>query len=215
MDDVLTRLERDPLGTLRAALLADVPDAVAPEQDDYTLYPELRPPGQAAAMEAAVLLPLIMDEAPVLLFTRRTAHLSRHSGQVSFPGGRRDPGDTGLAQTAIRETEEETGIAAPFITVAGFLPRYRTGTGFDIHPVVGLLQPGFVLKPDPCEVEEAFTVPLAFFLDPANGRTEEREMGGRLRRFHAFRPGPHYIWGATAAILNSLIGRLTSDISAP
>jgi 8-oxo-dGTP pyrophosphatase MutT (NUDIX family) len=144
------------------------------------------------------------------LFTRRTDHLARHSGQVSFPGGRSEADDLTPVQTALRETFEETGIDPSYVTVAGYLDRYLTGTGFDIQPVVGLLTQGFGLAPDPREVAEVFEVPLAFLCDPANLRRESREIGGRLRRFYAFTYREHEIWGATAAIVVSLVQRLNA-----
>ena len=209
MSSIVARLNRDALGTLRGVLLAEPPSDI--RYDDFDLHPEMRPAEQISAVEAAVLIPLIARRGgPGLLFTRRTETLSRHSGQVSFPGGRRDPGDVSPVDTALREANEETGIAPAFVTVAGFLPRYRTGTGFDILPVIGVLADGFALVPDPREVAEIFEVPLAFFLEPANRREESREMGGKLRHFYAFHPGTHYIWGATAAILNEFVERLAT-----
>ena len=204
MSDFLSRLAADPLATLRPLLLAAPPDEVF--QDDL----HHRGPG-AAAVEAAVLVPLIARAEPSLLFTRRTDTLSRHSGQVSFPGGRRDPADLSPVETALRETMEETGIDPAFVGIAGFLPRYRIGTGFDILPVVGVLAEGFSLTPDPNEVAEIFEVPLSFFLDPANRSLEERELGGRTRHVHIFHAQPHRIWGATAAIVHQLMGRLTGE----
>lgn len=207
MKDVLARLKDDPLAALRGVLLAAPPDQIG--HDDYDLHPELRPPDQIAATEAAVLLPVIMRPEPSILFTQRTAHLARHSGQVSFPGGRVDAGDLSPLQTALRETMEETGIAPAFVSVAGYLPRYRTGTGYDISPVVGVLSDGFTLMPNPDEVAEAFEAPLAYFLDPANRRLETRIWGGRERSFYVFSPEGRTIWGATAAILVDFATRLT------
>lgn len=207
MKDVLARLKDDPLAALRGVLLAAPPDQIG--HDDYDLHPELRPPDQTAATEAAVLLPVIMRPEPSILFTQRTAHLARHSGQVSFPGGRVDAGDLSPLETALRETMEETGIAPAFVSVAGYLPRYRTGTGYDISPVVGVLSDGFTLSPNPDEVAEAFEAPLAFFLDPANRRLETRIWGGRERSFYVFSPEGRTIWGATAAILVDFAARLT------
>lgn len=206
MSDLIARLGDNALELLRGVLLAEPPAEI--RHDDFESYPEMRPPGQTDAVEAAVLIPLIARRHPTLLFTRRTETLSRHSGQVSFPGGRRDAADLTPVETALRETMEETGIDPAFVSVAGFLPRYRTGTGFNILPVIGVLGEGFALSPDPREVAEIFEVPLAFFLDPANRREESRELGGKLRHFYAFRPGPHYIWGATAAILHDFTTRL-------
>jgi 8-oxo-dGTP pyrophosphatase MutT (NUDIX family) len=185
------------------ARLPQVPPELA-EHDDYD--PRGERPAQFGAIKAAVLLPVIprAGDQTGLLFTRRTESLARHSGQVSFPGGRSEAGDLSAVETALRETFEETGIAASHVTVAGYLDRYLTGTGFDIQPVVGLLAEGFALTPDPREVAEIFEVPLAFLCDPANRRRESREIGGRRRSFYAFTYKEHEIWGATAAIVVSL-----------
>jgi 8-oxo-dGTP pyrophosphatase MutT (NUDIX family) len=207
MNDILARLKHDPLAALRGVLLNAPPGEIG--HDDYDLHPELRPPLQIAAVDAAVLLPVIMRSEPTILFTQRTAHLAKHSGQVSFPGGRSEAADLSPAQTALRETLEETGIEPAFISVAGYLPRYRTGTGFDISPVVGVLSDGFTLAPNPDEVAEAFEAPLAYFLDPANRRLETRIWGGRERSFYVFSPDGRTIWGATAAILVDFAARLT------
>jgi 8-oxo-dGTP pyrophosphatase MutT (NUDIX family) len=194
---------------LRARLPQKPPELT--EHDDYGTA--LRPAGFGAA-KAAVLLPVILrdQDGPTLLFTRRTDSLARHSGQVSFPGGRSEADDLTPVETALRETFEETGIAPSFVTVAGYLDRYLTGTGFDIQPVVGLLAGGFALTPDPREVAEIFEVPLAFLCDPSNRRRESREIGGRQRSFYAFTYQQHEIWGATAAIVVSLVQHL-GDIS--
>jgi 8-oxo-dGTP pyrophosphatase MutT (NUDIX family) len=177
------------------------------EHDDYE--PAMRA-GVADAVKAAVLLPVILHREPALLFTRRTASLARHAGQVSFPGGRSEAGDGSPVATALRETFEETGLAPSFVTVAGYLDRYLTGTGFDIQPVVGLVAEGFALTPDPREVAEIFEVPLAFLRDPANVRRESREIAGRPRSFYAITYGRQEIWGATAAIVVSLARRLNA-----
>jgi len=192
---------------LRAHLLQTPPELR--EHDDFD------PPflnAASDAVKAAVLLPLILraEGEPHLLFTRRTDRLARHSGQVSFPGGRSEQSDLSPVETALRETFEETGIAPSFVTVAGYLDRYLTGTGFDIQPVVGLVKEGFALIPDPREVAEIFEVPLAFLCNPANRRRENREVGGRQRSFFAFSYGGHEIWGATAAIVVSLAQRLNA-----
>jgi 8-oxo-dGTP pyrophosphatase MutT (NUDIX family) len=199
-----------PLATLRAALPQTPPDRIG--RDEFALYPEMRGTRQSAPVAAAVLIPVIAREisqgGPGILFTRRTEHLARHSGQISFPGGRREAGDLSPRETALRETMEETGIGPAFVSIAGFLPRYLTGTGFDITPVVGVVTPGFALTPDSREVAEIFEVKLAFFLDPANVREISREMAGRPRRVHVFEPDGHYIWGITAALLVDFAARL-------
>jgi len=194
---------------LRARLLQQPPGITA--HDDYDLDPAHRP-AAFGAVKAAVLLPVIQRAQPVLLFTRRTDTLARHSGQVSFPGGRSEADDVSPTATALRETFEETGIAPSFVTVAGYLDRYLTGTGFDIQPVVGLLAEGFALAPDPREVADVFEVPLAFLCDPANRRRESREIGGRQRTFYAFTYREHEIWGATAAIVVNLVEHLNAII---
>ena len=193
------------LAALRARLPQQPQDVAAQGEIDMDLAatPVTTPP-----VRAAVLLPIVLRDQPMLLFTRRTAHLARHSGQVSFPGDRSEPADLSPVETALRETFEETGIDPGHITPAGYLDRYLTGTGFDIQPVVGVLAPGFALKPDPREVAEVFEVPLGFLLDPASRRIESREIGGRQRRYYAFTHGEHLIWGATAAIMVGLAARL-------
>ncbi|MEY4965068.1 MAG: hypothetical protein RL274_651 [Pseudomonadota bacterium] len=193
------------LEQLRASLLQQLPDVTA--HDDYPFDPAQRPSG-FGAVKASVLLPILLRDEPMLLFTRRTESLARHSGQVSFPGGRREPGDLSPVETALRETFEETGIAPAFVTVAGYLDRYLTGTGFDIQPVVGQLAEGFALTPDPREVAEIFEVPLAYLCNPANLRRESREIAGLQRSFYAFTYKEHEIWGATAAIIVDLAQRL-------
>jgi 8-oxo-dGTP pyrophosphatase MutT (NUDIX family) len=119
--------------------------------------------------EAAVLMPLVQRaEGLTVLLTQRTAHLHDHAGQISFPGGRRDPGDTDLVQTALRETAEEVGLAANYIKILGALGQYQTVTAYRVTPFVALVDPGFALKLDAFEVADTFEVPLAFFMDPRN-----------------------------------------------
>ena len=203
------RIAHDGVGALRARLLAEPPALpLAPTRGDYDLNPGTRPEAARALTPAAVLLPIVLRDEPTILFTRRTAHLARHAGQVSFPGGRAEAGDLSLVETALRETKEETGIGAEHVSVAGFLDAYETGTGFAILPVVGLLTQGFGLLPNPAEVEEVFEVPLAFLLDPVNRRRDSREWQGRRREFHVFEYGAHYIWGATAAIVVNFCDRM-------
>ncbi len=194
---------------LRDRLLSDPPALpLMPARSDFDLDPAHRPPRPAKLIPAAVLLPIIARDEPVVLFTERSPHLARHAGQVSFPGGRVEDDDISLVQTALRETREETGIDPAFVTVAGFLEAYETGTGFAILPVVGLLSEGFALMPDASEVAEVFEVPLAFLLDPANRQKNQTEWMGRMRTFYSFRYNGHYIWGATAAMLVNFGERL-------
>lgn len=195
---------------LRPRLLSEPPQLpLTPKRSDFDLNPGMRPDGIRELQPAAVLLPIVRRAAPTVLFTRRTEHLARHAGQVSFPGGRVHADDRSLIETALRETEEETGIAAAHISIAGFLDAYETGTGYAILPVVSVVTEEFSLTPNPEEVAEVFEVPLSFLLDPANRERRSAEWQGRQRTYYAFNYGPHYIWGATAAILVDLIERLS------
>ena len=187
---------------LRSRLLHEPPVLpLTPKRGDYDLNPQNRPTERLELKPAAVLLPLVFRHEPHVLFTQRTHHLTRHAGQVAFPGGRAEPNDVSLVETALRETQEETGIDPAFVTVAGFLDAYETGTGYAILPVVGLLSEGFALSPHAGEVAKIFEVPLSFLLDPANRKMQSREFEGRTRSFYSFTYEGHYIWGATAAML--------------
>lgn len=161
-----------------------------------------------ALTPAAVLFPIVLRDSPTVLLTRRTAHLRDHAGQISFPGGRVEADDPSPMHTALRETREETGLAGEHVEIIGFLPEYRTGTGFRVTPVVGLVRPPFALDPDPFEVAEIFEVPLDFLLDPANHRPHSLLYRGALRHFFAMPYGEYFIWGATAGMIRSLTARL-------
>jgi 8-oxo-dGTP pyrophosphatase MutT (NUDIX family) len=207
-DALARQIAQGGLTALRARLLTEPPQLpLKPTRGDYDLNPDARP-APVDLTPAAVLIPIIVRDEPTVLFTQRTPHLARHAGQVSFPGGRVEDGDVSLVETALRETHEETGITSSFISVAGFLDAYETGTGFAILPVVGLLHEGFALVPEPAEVAEIFEVPLAFLLDPKNRERDSREWQGRRREFYVFNHGGHYIWGATAAILVNFAERM-------
>jgi 8-oxo-dGTP pyrophosphatase MutT (NUDIX family) len=167
------------------------------------------------AIAAAVLVPLVIrDDAASVLLTKRTDHLHHHPGQISFPGGRVEHGDVSPVATALRETEEEIGLARDRIELLGALPEYFTGTGFRVTPVVGLVHPPFELTLDTFEVAEAFEVPLSHFLDPANHLRHSLEIEGRTRHFHAMPYGDYYIWGATAGMLMSLY-KVLAEVKPP
>lgn len=163
---------------------------------------ETRHPG-GEVRPAAVLMPLVdRSQGLTVLFTRRTAHLRSHAGQISFPGGRSEPQDASPAETALRETREEIGLDASRVEVLGFLPsQYTTRSGFIVTPVVGAVRPPFELRPDKSEVDEVFEVPLAFLMDPANHRQGSIVVEGETRHFHAIPYDDYYIWGVTAGIL--------------
>lgn len=154
---------------------------------------------------AAVLVPVVQREPGLtVMFTLRTAHLHDHAGQISFPGGRAEAGDASAADTALRETYEETGIARDRFEILGELPEYLTRTGYRVTPVVAYLVPPFELAPDSFEVAEVFEVPLAFLLDPANHQRQSIVHEGVTRYFWAIPYEGHYIWGATAGMLMNL-----------
>ena len=158
---------------------------------------------------AAVLVPIVLrDEGYTVLLTQRTAHLKDHPGQISFPGGRVEDADQSPVETALRETAEEIGLPSERIDVIGFLPAYRTGTGFQVTPVVALVHPPFELLPDPVEVAEVFEVPLTFLLDPANHQRHSLHHRGALRHYFAMPYGDYFIWGATAGMIRSLTERM-------
>ena len=163
------------------------------EKQQLAASKELRP--------AAVLLLVVNHAEPTVVFTMRTAHLSDHAGQISFPGGRCDEGDCTPERTALREAHEEIGLEADRVQLLGRLPEYCTSTGFCVTPVVGWAEPPVSYRPDPHEVAEVFEVPLAFLLDTRNHRYESAYFKGRMRKYWAMPFGERFIWGATAGML--------------
>ncbi len=162
---------------------------------------------------AAVLVPLVLGVQPGVLLTKRTSHLAKHPGQVSFPGGRIDPDDSGPEHAALREAQEEVGLAPHHVELVGRLGDYVTGTGYRVTPVLGLLPEGrdvdaLDLVPSPHEVEAVFVLPLTVVLDPAAPQRRRAYFRGAWREFWVWPHTDHYIWGATAAMLVHLAHRL-------
>jgi 8-oxo-dGTP pyrophosphatase MutT (NUDIX family) len=176
----------------------------APPPDPGDLHVSTIPAG-ARVTEAAVMVPIVnRPHGLQVLFTQRTAHLSDHAGQISFPGGRVEDEDANREETALRETEEEIGLARGRITLLGRLPEYEIPSGFRITPIVGWVEPPFELALDAFEVASAFEAPLAHFLEPARYQRREYRFNGRHRHYMAIPYEGRYIWGATAGMLYSL-----------
>jgi 8-oxo-dGTP pyrophosphatase MutT (NUDIX family) len=178
---------------------------------DHALNTDLLPFLETMRLkDAAVLVPVVNDgNAPRIILTQRTNKLRKHSGQIAFPGGGIDEEDESPEAAALREAQEEIGLAPHFIETVGRLPHYLAATGFRITPILAVVQPGFTLTPNPDEVAEVFDVPLAFLMNPANHhRGSKLFLDGIYRHFYEIPYGPHHIWGITAGILRTLYERL-------
>ncbi len=203
IEDVLARFAAADVPGRRTAPVD--PASSGRVRGDHDLSPELYEPHRPLKA-AAVLVPIVdRSQGPQVLLTRRTDHLHDHAGQISFPGGRIDPGDETPEAAALRETEEEIGLPPTKVRLVGRLDTYIVRTGFEVHPVVGLVRPPFDLALDSFEVAEVFEVPLAFFLRPGAKERHSRVFRGRERFFYAYPYGDHYIWGATAGMLGNLV----------
>ena len=180
------------------------------ERGDHDLNPGMPKPGKLKP--AAVLVPIVdRPDGMTILLTQRTDHLHDHAGQISFPGGRAEPSDRDLHATALRETEEEVGLPRDRIDLIGQLDLYVTRTGFEVTPVVGIVNPPFPVKPDPFEVADVFEVPLSFIVDPGNHVQDSRMHNGVARQFYVLPYEDRYIWGATAGMLVNLSEVLRGD----
>ena len=163
---------------------------------------------ERAPVHASVLVPLVMrDHGVTVLLTERTAHLSSHSGQIAFPGGKADPEDTNATETALREAEEEIGLDRHFVEVLGSLPIYTTGSAYIVTPVVALVHANYNMRINPHEVADAFEVPLDFLMNPANHRRHSVEWAGSHREWLSMpyhdATNERFIWGATAGMLRN------------
>jgi 8-oxo-dGTP pyrophosphatase MutT (NUDIX family) len=198
----------------RARLRFDVP----PGLFDPNIIPESGDPGTDRMLEivareqpirpAAVLIGVVDHPEPTVLLTKRAGHLADHAGQIAFPGGKIDATDASPLDAALREAWEEVGLERTFIDPIGYLDLYGTGFGFRILPTVARVQPGFSLDINRSEVDDAFEVPLAFLMDPANHQLHSKEFRGMERTYYAMPYAERYIWGATAGILRILYERI-------
>lgn len=206
-----------PVAGVDAHLPRVPPQALQPQAlvqrfaQNHTWTPELRGEPRFSSREpvnASVLVPLVLrDGGLTVLLTERTSHLSNHSGQIAFPGGKADPEDSSATNTALREAEEEIGLSRRDVQVLGSMPIYTTGSAFIVTPVVALVQSGYAMTPNPHEVADVFEVPLAFLMNPANHRRHAVEWAGSHREWFSMpytdAVTERFIWGATAGMLRN------------
>ena len=167
------------------------------------------PPGGGVLSPAAVLVPIVDRPEPGVILTQRSESLRRHAGQIAFPGGRIDPEDDGPIAAALREAEEEIGLPAAAVDIIGIADRYRTITGYEVTPVVGIVAPDLRFVIHDAEVAAVFEVPLSHLLEPANHIEQAVEWQGRERHYFEITWDGHRIWGATAAMIVNLGRRLS------
>lgn len=177
---------------------------------DHRLNPDMRDLiVREGLRDAAVLIPVVdRREGASVILTKRTEKLRAHSGQIAFPGGRLDPTDPTPEHAALRETQEEIGLAPRYVEVVGRMPDYVSGSGFRIAPILSVVRPDFRLSINPDEVDDAFEVPLAFLMDPRNHTRDSRVWQEKERYFYTMPFGERYIWGVTAGIIRTLYERL-------
>jgi 8-oxo-dGTP pyrophosphatase MutT (NUDIX family) len=201
----------------RQRLTLDVPPALsdlsAPaRRGDLDLDPAVwERAGVVASRPAAVLIPVVDHPVPSVILTLRTSDLTSHAGQIAFPGGKIDPHDASPVAAALREAEEEIGLAPTFVEPLGYLDLSLTFSGFRILPTVARVEPGYALTLNHSEVAEVFEVPLAFLMGPENHQRHSRDWKGIVREYYAMPYGDRYIWGVTAGILRNLYERLYGE----
>jgi 8-oxo-dGTP pyrophosphatase MutT (NUDIX family) len=192
---------------MRLAEIAAEPRGGEPIFGDEVLAGLNRPP-----VPAAVLVPVVLGEEPSVLLTKRTSHLTKHAGQISFPGGRIDPEDSGPEAAALREAQEEIGLDAGSVEVLGRLADHVTGTGYRITPVLAVLPPALTYQLSPHEVDAIFELPMRVVMDPDAPRRQRQHVSGVWREYWVWPHPEHFIWGATAAILVQLAQRLREGV---
>jgi 8-oxo-dGTP pyrophosphatase MutT (NUDIX family) len=193
-------------GAIRESLRRQPPCGPITGDQDHRRFPRRR-------TRAAVLVGIVGRPEPTVILTQRTAHLRDHAGQISFPGGRMERDDPDPAATALREAQEEIGLAAANCRILGELNAYETVTGFRVFPIVAWVEPPVSYAPDPIEVAEVFEVPLAFIVDVRNHRRDTHRRSGVERSYWVLPWRNRYIWGATAGMLVNL-ARLLADAGA-
>lgn len=161
-----------------------------------------------ATTPAAVLIPVTNRADPGVILTQRPTTMRKHAGQVAFPGGRVDDGDGSVIAAALREAEEEIALPPDMVTIIGVTDLYRTITGYEITPIIGVIPPDLAFLPNADEVEAVFEVPLSFLLDPTNHKTREIDWQGEPRSYYEMHWEDRRIWGATAAMIVNLSRRL-------
>ncbi len=198
----------------RARLSRDVPAAlfdpdIVPDKGDHELNKEAQALWAIRPIRpAAVLIPVIDRPQPTVLLTQRSAHLPDHAGQISFPGGKIEAADETPQAAALREAEEEIGLERRFVDPIGYLDLYMTTLGYRIVPVVARVAPDYTLALNRSEVDDAFEVPLAFLMEPANHQRQSRDWQGMTRHYFVMPFEQRHIWGATAGILRNLYERI-------
>ena len=199
---------------VRARLTLEVPAGindpnVMPVRGDHDADPVMKKIAAVRPIRpAAVLVPVVDHPEPTVLLTQRAQHLPDHAGQVSFPGGKIDQSDLSPLASALREADEEIGLARPFVEPLGYLDLYMTTLGYRIVPLVARIKPGFALTLNAKEVDASFEVPLAFLMDQNNVQRHARDWQGMTRHYYAITFGERYIWGVTAGILRNLHERI-------
>ena len=190
----------DPISSLKRAI-----DRAAGESSDFDLNPDVVLPENRVLRPAAVLVPVttISGQAEVIL-TMRSSALKHHPGQIAFPGGKKDDADLDLADTALREAEEEIGLPREIVSILGEMPCHETVTGFRVTPMVAHVGGAFDARPEVGEVAEVFRVPLTHFAGPERFQIQGRRWRGMKRHYYTVPYGPYYIWGATARMLRVL-----------